>query len=116
MRWRRIKYKCVVDSSILRLGILQSQGQLRKLFGSGNFLMGLNVVPFMPKLLHYIVRYSGAVANSKEPRAHKMGKHIECKFHLIREIIKRDENIVTKIASEDDLENPFTKSLLSKFF
>ena len=27
---------------------------------------------------------SGAVANSKEPRSHKKGKHIERKYHLNR--------------------------------
>ena len=38
------------------------------------------------QLLHFTVA-SGAVANLKEPRSQKRGKHIERKYHLIREIV-----------------------------
>ena len=33
---------------------------------------------------------SGAVANAKEPRSHKRGKHIERKYHLLRREGKPD--------------------------
>jgi hypothetical protein len=56
------------------------------------------------------------VANSKEPRAHKASKHIERKYHLIRDIVKRGDVAVVKIASEDNLADPFTKSLPAKTF
>ncbi|WP_316213617.1 Ty1/Copia family ribonuclease HI, partial [Escherichia coli] len=59
---------------------------------------------------------SGTVANSKEPRAHRTAKHIERKYHLIRDITKRGDVAVTKIASADNLADPFTKSLLAKAF
>ena len=59
---------------------------------------------------------SGAVANSKEPRTHKKGKHIEHKYHLIRDIVQRGDVVVTKIASADNLEDSFTKSLPTKTF
>ena len=59
---------------------------------------------------------SGAVANSKEPRSHKKGKHIERKYHLIREIVHRGDVAVMKIASQDDLADPFTKTLPTKSF
>ncbi|XP_038885875.1 uncharacterized protein LOC120076181 [Benincasa hispida] len=35
----------------------------------------------------FIVTIVGVMANSKEPRCHKCGKHIEHKYHLIREIV-----------------------------
>ena len=54
---------------------------------------------------------SGAVANAKEPRSHKRGKHIERKYHLIREIVSRGDTVVSQIASEDNLADPFTKGL-----
>ena len=59
---------------------------------------------------------SGAVANSKEPRSHKRGKHIERKYYLIREIVHRGDVAVLKIASQDNLANPFTKTLPVKSF
>ncbi|KAA0046465.1 gag/pol protein [Cucumis melo var. makuwa] len=53
----------------------------------------------------------GVVANSKEPRSHKRGKHIERKYHLIRKIVQRGDALVTKIASEHNIADPFTKIL-----
>jgi hypothetical protein len=41
------------------------------------------------------------------PRKHRRGKHIEHKYHLIREIIAQGDVVVTK---------PFTKILPPKIF
>ena len=59
---------------------------------------------------------SEAIANAKEPRSHKRGKHIERKYHLIREIVTRGDTVVSQIASEDNLVDPFTKGLGQKIF
>ena len=59
---------------------------------------------------------SGAVANSKEPRSHQRGKHIERKFHLIRDIVECGDVTVYKIKSEDNLADPFTKTLSFRVF
>ena len=59
---------------------------------------------------------SGAVENSKDPRSHKKAKHIERKYHLIRDIVQRGDVIVAKIASENNLADPFTKALPQKSF
>ena len=59
---------------------------------------------------------SGAVSNSREPRTHKKGKHIERKYHLISDIMQRGDVVVTKITSANNLEDPFTKSLPAKTF
>ena len=59
---------------------------------------------------------SGAVAQAKEPMNHKKGKHIERKYHLVREIVQRGDIIVEKIAYEDNLPDPFTKALKTKVF
>ena len=56
------------------------------------------------------------VANSREPRAHKKGKHIERKYHLIQEIIQRGDFEVIKIASTNNLAEPVTKSLPANTF
>jgi hypothetical protein len=55
---------------------------------------------------------SGAVAQSMEPRKYRKGKHIERKYHLIREIVSRGDVIVAKIPSAENLADPFTKTLL----
>ena len=56
------------------------------------------------------------MANPKEPRSHKRGKHIERKYHLIREIVHRGDVSVLKIRSEDNLADLFTKTLPTKSF
>ena len=62
------------------------------------FYTDLKVVQNMEKPLVLYCDNNGAVANSKEPRSHKRGKHIERKYHLIREIVHRGDVAVMKIA------------------
>ena len=76
----------------------------------------MEVVPDMDKPLTPYWDNSGAVANSKKPRSHKRGKHIEKKYHLIIEIVQRGDVSVTQIASAENLTDPFTKTLLAKVF
>ena len=80
------------------------------------FLMKLGVIA---KVVDPIILYcdtSEVVAQAKEPRNHKKGKHIERKYHLVREILKRGGIIIEKIAFEDNLADPFTKALKTKMF
>ena len=70
----------------------------------------------MEKPLVFYCDNSGVVANSKEPRSHKRGKHIERKYHLIREIVYRGDIAVIKIASEQNLVDLFTKTLPERMF
>ena len=51
------------------------------------FLMDLGVVPAAQSPITLYCKNSGAVAQSKEPRNHGRGKHVERKYHLIREIV-----------------------------
>ena len=59
-----------------------------------NFMV-LGVVPSMQSSITVYCDNSRAVANSKEPRSHKRGKHIERKYHLIREIVERGDVVVS---------------------
>ena len=59
---------------------------------------------------------SGVVAQSKDPRNHNKGKHIERKYHIIRDIIARGDVVVAKIESENNLADPFTKALPQRTF
>ena len=73
------------------------------------FLSDLEVVSNMLKPITLYCDNSGTVANSREPRSHKHGKHIERKYHLIREIVHRGDVIVTQIASTHNVIDSFTK-------
>ena len=80
------------------------------------FLIDLEVVPSANKQITIYFDNSGSVANSREPRSHKRGKHIEWKYHLLREIVHRGDVTITKIVSVENLANPFTKALPHKSF
>ena len=80
------------------------------------FYTDLEVVPNMEKPLVLYCDNSDAVANSKEPRSHKRGKHIEMMYHLTREIVHRGDVAVMKIALEHNLADPFTKILPGRVF
>ena len=59
---------------------------------------------------------SGTVAQSKDPRNHGKGKHVEQKYHPIRDIVQRGNVTITKITTTDNPTDPFTKALPSKVF
>ena len=55
------------------------------------FSNDLEVVPTAQSAITLHSDNSGAIANAKEPRSHKRGKHIERKYHLLREIVHRGD-------------------------
>ena len=65
--------------------------------------MDLGAIPSTQLAIILYCDNRGAVANAKEPRSHKRGKHIERKYHLIREIVNRGDTKVSQIASENNL-------------
>ena len=113
--WRSIKQSSIADSTMEAEYIAASEAAKEAVWLK-NFLSDLEVVPNMDKAVTLYCDNSGAVANSKEPRSHKRGKHIERKYHLIREIVNRGDVIVTKIPTLDNLADPFTKTLTEKQF
>ena len=113
--WRSIKQSCIADSTMEAEYVAASEAAKEAVW-LRNFLMDLGVVPSAQPAMTLYCDNSGAVANSREPRAHKKGKHIERKYHLIRDFVHRGDVAVTKIASADNLADPFTKSLTAKAF
>ena len=108
--WRSVKQSSTADSTMEAEYIAACEAAKEAVWLK-KFFIDLEVVPNMDKPLTLYCDNSGAVANSKEPRSHKRGKHIERKYHLIREIVHRGDVTVMKIASEDNLADPFTKTL-----
>ncbi|XP_075096571.1 secreted RxLR effector protein 161-like [Nicotiana tabacum] len=113
--WRSIKQLCVADSTMEAEYVAVFEAAKEAVW-LRNFLKELNVVPSVQAPIVPYCDNSGAVANLKEPRSHKRSKHIERKYHLIRDITQRGDARVLKIASEDNLADPFTKSLTQKIF
>ena len=76
--------------------------------------MELEVVPTSLSPITLYCDNSGAVAQSKEPRNHRKGKHVERKYHRIQDIVQCGDVTLTKTATANNLANPFTKALPQK--
>ena len=85
--WRSIKQGCIADSTMEAEYVAACKAAKESVW-LRKFLTDLEVVPNMHLPVTLYCDNSGAVANSKEPISHKRGKHIERKYHLIREIVQ----------------------------
>ena len=72
--WRSVKQSSIADSTMEAEYIVA-----KEVVWLRNFLMDLEVVPSPQLAITLFCDNNEAVANSKEPRRHKRGKHIEMK-------------------------------------
>src|SRR3954467_3599476 len=54
---------------------------------------------------------SGVVAQAREPRSHQKSKHIERRYHKIREFVDKGYVKVCKIYTDLNVSDPMTKPL-----
>ncbi|WP_286652554.1 Ty1/Copia family ribonuclease HI, partial [Sphingobacterium hotanense] len=54
---------------------------------------------------------NGAIALAKEPRSHQKSKHIERRFHLIRDYLEKGFVEIKRVDSTDNVADPLTKPL-----
>ena len=113
--WRSIKQSCTADSTMEAEYVAAAEAAKEAVW-LRKFLLELGVVPVARNPIVMYCDNSGAVAQCKEPRNHKKGKHIKRKYHLIREFVQEKEIVVEQIASADNLADPFTKTLTERVF
>ncbi|KAA0062197.1 gag/pol protein [Cucumis melo var. makuwa] len=113
--WRSIKQSCI-DDSTMEVEYVTACEAAREAVRLKKFLTDFEVIPNMHLPITLYGDKSGAVANSPEPRSYKRAKYIERKYHLIRKIVHRGDVTVTKISSEQNMVDPFTKALTAKVF
>ena len=75
------------------------------------FITDLDVVPSIKKPIEILCDNTGAIALAKEPRLHQTTRHILRKFHYIRETIERGDIVISKVHTDLNLADPFTKPL-----
>ena len=94
--WRSVKQSCIADSTmeaeyIATCEVVKEAVWLKK------FLSDLGVVRMEQVPITLFCDNSGAVAQSKDPRNHNKGKHIERKYHIIRDIVARGDAVVQRL-------------------
>ena len=108
--WRSVKQSGITDSTIEDEYVVACE-VAKEAIWLKKFLSILGVVRMEQVPITLFCDNSGAVAQSKDPRNYKRGKHIKRKYHIIRDIVARGDVIVAKIDSANNLANPFTKAL-----
>ncbi|PKU62438.1 Retrovirus-related Pol polyprotein from transposon TNT 1-94 [Dendrobium catenatum] len=108
--WRSIKQSCISDSTMKAEYVVATEAAKEAVW-LRNFQIELKVVPNFEKPLTLFCDNSEAISNTKEVRNHKKAKHIDRKYHLIKEIVKEGKVSVQKITSQENIADPFTKTL-----
>ena len=109
------KQSCIVDSTIEAEYVAACEAAKEAVWLK-KFLSDLGVVRMEQVPISLFCDNSGAVAQSKDLRNHKKGKHIERKYHIIRDIIAHGDVVVSKIESANNLADLFTKALPQRTF
>ena len=113
--WKSIKQSCFVDSTMEAEYVAACEAAKEAVWLK-KFLSDLGVVRIKQVPITLFCDNSGVVAQSKDPRNHKKGKHIERKYHIIRDIVAHGDVMVAKIENANNLANPFTKTLPQRTF
>ncbi|GKD34507.1 retrotransposon protein, putative, ty1-copia subclass [Tanacetum coccineum] len=75
------------------------------------FISGLGVIPTTEEPIKMYCDNTGAIAIANESGIIKGARHFHAKVHYIREVIEYGDIKLEKVHTNDDLADPFTKSL-----
>ena len=84
--WGSVKQSCIVKS-IMEAEYVAACEAAKEAVWLKKFLFDLGVVKIEQVPITLFYKNSGVVALSKDPRNHEKGKHIERKYHIIRDIV-----------------------------
>ena len=108
--WKSSKQSSVADSTTEAEYIAAAEAAKEAVWIK-KFVSELGVVPSIENGIKLYCDNEGAIAQSKEPRSHQKSKHVERKFHLIREIVGRQDVIISRVDTTDNIADPLTKPL-----
>ena len=80
------------------------------------FINKLGVAPSLDSLVLLYCDSTGVIAQAKGPKAHQRTKHILHRYHLVREIMERDDIDLQNIDEKENMADPYTKALRIKEF
>ncbi|XP_031393484.1 secreted RxLR effector protein 161-like [Punica granatum] len=108
--WKSSKQETTADSTTEAEYIAASDAAKEAVW-IRKFVTELDIVHLISSPVELYCDNTGAIAQAKEPRSHQKSKHIERRYHIIREIIGRGDIAVQKVASADNVANPLTKAM-----
>ena len=109
--WKSSKQSTMADSTIEAEYIAASEAAKEAVW-IRKFITELGVVPSISDPIDLYCDNNGAIAHAKEPGSHQNSKHIQRRYHLIREIIDRGDVKTSRVSTDANVADPFTKPLL----
>ena len=83
----------------------------KEVIGIKKFITELGMVPSIADLVYLYCDNNQAIAQAKEPMSHQRSKHVLQKYHIIREIIYRNDVKIERVPTKDNVADPLTKTL-----
>jgi hypothetical protein len=80
----KISKKDIVADSMTEAEYIDASKAAKEVVWIKNFVSELGVVPSVSSPMDLYCNNSGAIAQAKEPKAHKRDKHVLWHYHLIR--------------------------------
>ena len=74
-------------------------------------MKNLLVVPCIERPIVIMCDSTSAIAITKDLKCHFKAKHIEGKYHYVRDKFKRHKVWIERVSTKDNLADPFTKYL-----
>ncbi|KAJ9551376.1 hypothetical protein OSB04_015421 [Centaurea solstitialis] len=108
--WKSSKQDTVADSTCESEYIAASEAA-KEAAWLKNFIGDLGVVPSISEPIEIFCDNEGAVALTKEPKDHGKSKHIERKYHFVRHKVEEKQIVVSRVPTEENPADPFTKAL-----
>ena len=73
------------------------------------FIAELKVVPSIAEPISIYCDNNEAIAQAKEPRSHQWYKHVLRRYHLIREIVARNDVKIERVSIDDNVADPLMR-------
>src|SRR5664279_4517336 len=108
--WKSSKQDTVADSTIEGEYIAAADAAKEGVWMK-NFITELGVVPSALEPMEIHCDNNGANAQAKEPRSHQKNKHIQRRYHLIRQFVSDGDIKMCKIHTDLNVSDPLTKPL-----
>ena len=108
--WKSSKQDTVADSTCESEYLAASEASKEAIW-LREFISDLGVVPSISEPVEIFCDNTGAVALTKEPKDHGKSKHIDRKYHFVRNKVEEGHVLVSRVSSEENLADPFTKAL-----
>ena len=108
--WKSSKQEMTIDSTT-KAEYIAASDAAKEAIWIKKFVNKLGVVPSIADPVHLHCDNNGAIAQAKELTSHQRSKHILKKYHVIREIIYRNDVKIERVPTEDNVADPLTTVL-----